>query len=138
MSEHLQGFDGTNKGTGGCFEDTVIPTMNGENLRVLKCAQSQNDVPFFGPGAPSEGDTIWLLYWLKEPVSQGAGYTTLAHSAFASYGACWLAMRRLESENRAIFAENVDRAIRAHTEQPMYDSAPAYCKALKNSTANKP
>jgi hypothetical protein len=135
--EELAGFDVTNATKSGCFEDTVAPMDSGENMRVLKCSEPQADVPYFGSGTPSTAATIWLLYWLS-PYQQGkldAGARPLAHSAYASYGACWLAQKRLEKEGRDIFAENVDRAIRAHTIPPVDNSAPSYCKALKNTPA---
>jgi hypothetical protein len=137
-TESLQGFDAANTRKSGCFEDDVIPLGDGQNMRVMKCAAAQTDVPFFGPGAPSNDDRIWLLYWLTPLDSKPNGDTRpLAHSAYASYGACWLALQRLDKKNDAIFSENVERAISAHTAPPVYDSTPSYCKALKNEPPPK-
>lgn len=81
----LQGFDPSNAARrGGCFEDKVTPLYNGENMRVLKCAQDQTDVPFFGHGLPSRDAVIWLLYWLNPGASVAEQY--LAYAAYASYG----------------------------------------------------
>ena len=134
--ETLQGFDGANARASGCFEDSVIPISNDENMRTIKCWESQTDVPFFGTGAPANNDTIWLLYWLRVNAAMpNEPSRPLAHSAYASYGACWLALKRLDAENRATFAENVERALKAHNTPPMYDSTPSYCQALKNTSA---
>jgi hypothetical protein len=132
-TESLQGFDGANTRKSGCFEDTVIPLGDGQNMRVMKCTETQTDVPFFGPGAPSSTKSIWLLYWLTPLDTNPNGATRpLAHAAYASYGACWLALQRLDKKNDAIFSENVERATRAHTAPPVYDTTPSYCKVLKN------
>jgi hypothetical protein len=134
--ETLQGFDAANARVSGCFEDSVIPISNDENMRTIKCAEPQTDVPFFGPGAPSNNDTIWLLYWLPvNAATPNEPSRPLAHSAYASYGACWLALKRLDAEVRATFSENVETAIKAHSTPPTYDSTPSYCKALKNTPA---
>jgi hypothetical protein len=135
FTERLQGFDAANARESGCYEDSVAPLSNGENLRVLKCAQPQTDVPYFGPGAPSNSDTIWLLYWvhLRDPAKPSEGYNPLAHSAYASDGACRLALRRLDAETRATFSENTETAIKTHSTLPVYPPSPTYCKALKNA-----
>lgn len=136
-TETLSGFDPENKQVSGCYQDIVTPSVNGENMRVLKCAAAQTDVPFFGPGTPSNNDTVWLLCWLnpRDPAKPYEGSSPLAHSAYASYGAFWLALKKLDAETSAIFSENVDRAIRAHGTPPVDDRAPSYCKSLKNTPA---
>lgn len=132
----LEGFDGANARVSGCFEDSVIPISNDENMRTIKCAEPQTDVPFFGPGAPSNNDTIWLLFWRQVNAAKpNEPSRPLARSAYASYGACWLALKRLDAEDRATFAENVERALKAHSTPPRYDSTPSYCEALKNTAA---
>jgi hypothetical protein len=134
-TETLQGFDGANSRKSGCFEDTVTPLGDGQNMRVMKCAETQTDVPFFGPGAPSNTEAIWLLYWLTPLDTNPNGDTRpLARSAYASYGACWLALKRLDAESDANFSENAERAIRAHSAPPGYHPSPTYCKVLKNES----
>jgi hypothetical protein len=139
LIETLSGFDPANASASGCYEDSVTPTVDGENMRVLKCAAWQTDVPFFGPGAPSKSDTIWLLYWLNpvDPSKPYGGSRPLAHSAYASYGACWLSLRQLKAQNRDTFSENAERALKAHSPPPVYDATPSYCKALQNAPANR-
>ena len=125
--------------TSGCYEDSVTPTVDGENMRVLKCAAWQTDVPFFGPSAPSKSDTIWLLYWLNpvDPSKPYGGSGPLARSAYASHGARWLSLRQLEAQNRVTFSEGAERSLKAHSLRPVYDATPNYCKALRNAPANR-
>jgi hypothetical protein len=139
-SETLSGFDAANTSSSGCYEDSVTPSSDGENTRVLKCAATQTDVPFFGPGAPSNTDAIWLLYWLV-PVDRAKPYgysRPLAHSACASYGACWLAQKHLDAHDQATFSENTEMALRAHTAPPVNNPTPNYCKSLKNTPQRSP
>jgi hypothetical protein len=88
--------------------DNVAPLGNGENVRDVTCWEHWDNVPFFGGGAPSSGDTIWVAYWRapNDPAKPLGDTRYAINAAYASYGACWLAAKRQHDAEYATYLAN--------------------------------
>jgi hypothetical protein len=82
-----------------CQDEVDGDSEDDENLRHLTCWQTQ-DVPFFGGSLPNVHDTIWVASLRSETIWPRTGeheYLYYTDSAYASYGACWLAAKRINT-----------------------------------------
>jgi hypothetical protein len=104
-------------------------------LTAWTCWDQQEEVPFFGAGAPSSRDTIWVAYWLdpRDPSKPNGELEYVIHAAYASYGACWLAVKR---ENDAAYAIYIGdfRARKVSDSNPVLGPV-LTCSPLKNPDA---
>jgi hypothetical protein len=115
--------------------DDVAPLGNGENVRDVRCWEHWDNVPFFGSGAPSSGDTIWVAYWRapNDPTKPLGDARYTINAAYASYGACWLAAKRHSNAEYTTYLANF-RARKPSEPYPIVEPQ-LQCSALKNPNA---
>jgi len=103
-------------------------------LKTETCWSTTGDVPFFGGSSPGVHDTIYVLA-VRYPETAQSGdrmvyHTITVKAAYASYGSCWLEMKRQSKQLDDADTLYRDKAAQ-HGEKPRaWSPTLFYCEPL--------